>query len=150
MINVASLIISTMKKEIFNESNEKNSAARIVLGELKTKQKDIREEITTQIQYNILKKLKAAREESIEIYTNANKLDLANKEKLELEVINYLMTELEKDLPKLMTESEIRETMQKVISENTNINMGLLMKPFKEITNVDKKLVSTIAREYLK
>ena len=58
MINVNEYIKKAIKKELF-EDEKLNNSARQILSELKTKYVDIREEITTEIQYKILKKLKA-------------------------------------------------------------------------------------------
>jgi hypothetical protein len=149
MIDVKNRIFDVMKNKIFSDSQYENNAARIVLAELKTKLIDFRTDITSEIQYKILKKMKGDRETSIEIYTDANRMDLRKKESIELLVIDKLIIEIEADLPKQMSEEEIENKIKKFISENSNSNIGMIMKEFKDIKNVDKKLVSTIAKKLL-
>ena len=57
MIDVQQYILRTMKKEIFGGDEVQNKAARQVLAELKTKQKDVVGEITAEVQYKILSKM---------------------------------------------------------------------------------------------
>ena len=61
MINVPEMIKKAMKKELFN-TDEMNLAARQILSEMKTKFIDIKEEITNDIQYKMLSKMKKERE----------------------------------------------------------------------------------------
>lgn len=151
MLNVPDLIIKTMKKEIFSSSDSSNKAARQVLAELKTKFIDIQEPITAEIQYKLLKKMGNDRQASCETYIKANRNDLATKESTEYLVIMDLMKQLEADLPKMMTEDEIKNKIQETIKDipNEKLNMGIIMKTFKDIKNVDKALVSKIAKEFL-
>ena len=71
MLDVQKLLIKSMKKEMFPGHDNLNTAARTVLSEMKTKFIDIREEITSQIQYKMLQKMKKDRESSVEIYKDA-------------------------------------------------------------------------------
>ena len=73
MIDVQQYILRTMKKEIFGGDEAQNKAARQVLAELKTKQKDVVGEITAEVQYKILSKMMKERGDSIVIYTNNNR-----------------------------------------------------------------------------
>lgn len=147
MLNVTYLIIKTMKKEFFPEEGI-NKAARQVLSELKTKYVDIREGITSEIQYKLLNKMKNERINSKEIYekaylNNKNENAKTNFEKadLELSVINILIADLEKELPKQLTESDIF----RIFSENNFRNIGDCMKFFSiNYPNQDKKLVSQL------
>lgn len=138
MLNVQSLIIKTMKKEIFIE-DKRNKAARQVLSELKTSFVDIREEITAEIQNKILNKMKATREKTIPIYEKANAIDNLNKEKFELEVINELLDMLKEFLPKQMSDEEILKIVNQFKSEGKSIKDVMIF--FKD-KNADKKKVS--------
>lgn len=138
MLNVQSLIIKTMKKEIFIEE-KRNKAARQVLSELKTSFVDIREEITAEIQNKILNKMKATREKTIPIYEKANAIDNLNKEKFELEVINELLDMLKEFLPKQMSDEEILKIVNQFKSEGKSIKDIMIF--FKD-KNADKKKVS--------
>lgn len=147
MLNVNELIIKTIKKQIFVNEN-KNKAARQVLSELKTAFVDVREDITAEIQNKILKKMKSSREKAISIYEQANAVDKINQEKEELLVICELMETLEQFLPKMMTETEIRNKIQEIIDGNPDVKIGDIMREFKTI-NADKALVSTITKEMI-
>lgn len=138
MLNVQSLIIKTMKKEIFI-GELRNKAARQVLSELKTSFVDVREEITAEIQNKILNKMKASREKTIPIYEKANAVDNLNKEKAELEVINELLKMLEEFLPKQMSDKEILKIVNQFKSEGKSIKDVMIF--FKD-KNADKKKVS--------
>lgn len=149
MIDVNKLIISTRKKEIFANSSEENHAAIIVLGEIKTKYVDIREDITPQIQHKLLTKMSNDRSKAIEVYLNAGRADKADAEKQELNIISFLLQEVEKDLPKQMSEQEIVEKIQAILSNcNQRPNIGIIMKEFKDLP-ADKALVSKIAKEMI-
>ena len=87
------------QKEIFNENEDVNKAARQVLSEMKTKFKDLNEEITSEVQNKILMKMKKDRENSIQIYREAvdkagtnNAFENLKKEKAELDVINLFLS----------------------------------------------------------
>lgn len=148
MIDVNDFIKKTMKKEIFNNNELENKSARVILSELKTKYIDIKEEITSELQYKIIKKMSGDRNKSAEIYKEANRTDLYEKEISELHVCNYLISELEKDLPKQMTEDEIKSKINEIVSSNSNVNIGIIMKEFKSL-NADKVIVSKLAKEML-
>ena len=149
MIDVNEFIKKTMKKEIFNNNELENKSARVILSELKTKYVDIKEEITSELQYKLVKKMSGDRNKSAEIYKEANRTDLYEKEISELNVCNYLLSELEKDLPKQMTEDEIKSKINEIISSNSNAKIGEVMKEFKNL-NADKAIVSKLAKEMLK
>lgn len=155
MINVNEYIKKAIKKELF-EDEKLNNSARQILSELKTKYVDIREEITTEIQYKILKKLKAEREKSIEIYSKVDnesaKTNLA-KEQIELHIIDIFLFELEKELPKKMTEEETREFVLYTIeflkmNDPDKFNKGLLMKTLKSNSNIDMSIAAKFVNSY--
>ena len=148
MIDVNFLVKQVMRHEIYSDSELMNKSARQVLGELKTKYVDIKEEITAKIQHKLLTKMLNDRSKSAEIYNKANRTDLEEKERSEMFVIKSLISEVEKDLPKQMTEDEINKKISEIISANSTINIGIIMKAFKELP-ADKALVSKIAKEML-
>jgi len=149
MINVSEQLTFTLKRKIFNNSDLENNSARQVLAELKTKQVDILTDITAEIQYKLLKKMLNDRITASDIYHNANRLDLAEKEDTESLVIKKFLSELEQELPKLMSKEEIILKIQYIINNTNNPNIGIIMKEFKSIQNVDKKLVSELAKQLL-
>lgn len=87
------------------------------------------------------------RRESIEMYQNAGRTELADKEKIELDVIIDF-------LPKQLTENEIKEIVLKYKNDlgiNSPSEMGKLMGPLmKELSGkADGRLVQTIVKETL-
>ena len=160
MINVQEFLIKAMKKQIFIDPAmvHLNDVARRVLGEIKTKCVDIREEITTQVQYKLLQKMKKDRENSIKIYSEAfekSNSDVAkdnlNKANEELEAIDYFMLILESEMPKKLSEEETRNLVKDTIEKfGDNPNKGMIMKLFKARSDVDMATVSKIVNEMLK
>lgn len=142
MIDVAKRIVEWMKAE----KGVARDAMLTVLREVKTKYVDIREDITNEVQYKMLKKMKADRQKSLEIYEANNRNDLAEKEKNEVNAISVLMEELEKDMPKQMNEAEIQDVLNKIKEDNGGkIDMKLVMTNFKNL-NADKGIVAKLAK----
>jgi len=144
MIDVSKNIIDWMKRE----SGIKRDATLLVLRELKTKQKDVQGDITDDIQYRFLKKMKSDRQKSFDIYSENNRMDLAEKEKNEILAIDCLINDLEKDMPKQMSPDEIQEILDNIKKDNGKIEMKTVMTYFKNI-NVDKSIVAKLAKEMI-
>lgn len=150
MINVPEMIKKAMKKELFN-TDELNLAARQILGEMKTKFVDIKEEITNEIQYKMLIKMKKDRENSIKIYTEAYEKtgskvaeDNLIKAKNELEPINMFINELESSMPKKLNEEEIKKVIEDFLANNENPNKGMIMKYLKNRGDVEMSIAAKI------
>ena len=153
MLDVQKLLIKAMKKEMFPDHDNLNTAARNVLSEMKTKFIDIREEITSQIQYKMLQKMKKDRENSLKIYTDAfekTKSPIA-KENLkkaqdELEPIDIFLLELEGEMPKKLNEEETKKLIEDIIKKfgDIPINKGIFMKLLKERSDVDMAIAAKI------
>ena len=134
-----------------------NIAARTVLSEMKTKFVDIREEITTQIQYKMLQKMKKDRENSIEIYKEAFEKtnspiakENLDKAKNELEPIDIFLLELEAEMPKKLSYDETKKLVEETLNKfNEKPNKGMIMKLFKSNINVDMAIASKIINEIL-
>ncbi len=95
----------------------------------------------------LLQKLVKQRKESIEIFEKENRADLAQKEKEEVAVI-------EKYLPAMMSEEEVRAGVQKIIAETGATSqkemgkvMGAASKAF--AGKADNKLVAGIIKSLL-
>ena len=118
---------------------------------MKTKFKDIKEDITVDIQNKMLTKMKKDRENSINIYEEAfakTSSDIAkenlDKSKNELDVITDFLSEIEKDMPKQLTENEVID----IIKKNGFPNIGECMKWFsKNYPAQDKKMISQIFKK---
>ena len=137
MINVLEEKHKFMK---MNQSLEKDSAI-IVLNEIRTI------EITTQMQYKWFEKMLANRNTAANIYKNQNRNDLYEKENAEAEVIKNYMKILEKDMPKQLTEDEVKEIIIQLKREHS-YTIGDIMKYFtKAYPNQNKASVSKIYKE---
>jgi uncharacterized protein YqeY len=158
MLDISKLMIKAMKKELYKDSDELNNAARQVLGEMKTKIKDIREDITNNVQYKLLQKMKKDRENSVKIYTEAFEKSNSNvaknnleKAKNELEPIDLFLNELEAEMPKKLSEDEVRNLVKDTIEKfGDNPNKGMIMKLFKARIDVDMAMVAKIVNEMVK
>ena len=103
--------------------------------------------ITADDEMKMLQKLVKQRKESVDIYQNQNRADLAKSELEEIAVI-------EKFLPKQMGEDEIREELKKIIAQtgaSTPGDMGKVMgvasKHF--AGKADNKVVSQLVKQLL-
>lgn len=104
---------------------EKNTIGKMALGNLKSKLSDAekikKSELTDDEALKVIVSIAKTRNQSIQEFTKAGRMDLVESEKLELEVI-------EKYLPKQMTEDEVRNVIP-TISEgfsNDNLNINAL------------------------
>lgn len=89
---------------------------------------------------NIIQKLVKQRQDSIDIYKNANRDELAEKEMMEMNVMSEF-------LPKMMTEDELKGVIQ---ASGCN-NIGAVMKYLKEKYNglYDGKMAYRLIKEVL-
>ncbi|MCS6818442.1 MAG: GatB/YqeY domain-containing protein [Chitinophagales bacterium] len=103
--------------------------------------------LTPEKEIALLQKLIKQRKESIEIFEKENRHDLATKEKEEVAVI-------EKYLPAMMSEEEVREKIKQIIAETGASSakdmgkvMGAATKAF--AGRADNKLVADIVKSLL-
>ena len=112
--------IDTIKADMYTamKSGEKEivGTLRTLLAKLKDQQINTGKELSDQEGLNVIKTLVKQRRESIEIYEQANRPDLAEQEKIELNI-------LESYLPQMMTEDETRSLVVSVIEETGSIGM---------------------------
>jgi uncharacterized protein len=104
-------------------------------------------EIPETIELKLLQKLVKQRRESAEIYKNANREDLAEKELYDAAII-------EKYLPGQLPEEKVREIIEKIIAESGASSVKEMGKVMglanKELAGqADNKLISTIVKEFL-
>jgi len=104
-------------------------------------------ELTETDETKLLQKLAKQRKDSLEIFRQQNREDLAKKEEEELEVI-------ERFLPKQLSESELRETLVRIIAETgatSPADMGKVMgAATKQLAGqADGKTVSALVKELL-
>jgi uncharacterized protein YqeY len=103
--------------------------------------------LSEDVEVKLLQKLVKQRKDSLEIFERQNRIDLAQKEKEELEVI-------ERFLPKQMSEDEIRNVVAEIVKQTgvTNISglgqvMGVATKQL--AGKADGKVISAIVKELL-
>ena len=143
--------IDTIKSDMYTamKSGEKEivGTLRTLLAKLKDQQINTGKELSDQEGLNVIKTLVKQRRESIEIYEQANRPDLAEQEKIELNI-------LESYLPQMMTEDETRSLVVSVIEETGSIGMKDVGKVMPVVMqrgagSVDGKTANMILRELL-
>ena len=143
--------IDTIKADMYTamKSGEKKTAGtlRTLLAKLKDQQINTGKELLDQEGLNVIKTLVKQHRESIEIYENASRLDLAEQEKTELNI-------LESYLPQMMTKDETRSLVISVIEETGSIGMEDIGKVMPVVMqrgagSVDGKTANMILRELL-
>ena len=143
--------IDTIKADMYKamKSGEKKTAGtlRTLLSKLKDQQINTGKELLDQEGLNVIKTLVKQHRESIEIYENASRLDLAEQEKTELNI-------LESYLPQMMTKDETRSLVISVIEETGSIGIQDIGKVMPVVMqrgagSVDGKTANMILRELL-
>jgi uncharacterized protein YqeY len=141
-------IMADVKLAMKNKETEKLSTLRFVHSAIKNFEIEIRpKEITNEEIQQVLKKLVKQRKDSIEQYEKANRMDLADKEKRELEVI-------ESYLPTSLSAERIAELVAEAIVElgaNSLKDMGKVMKLVLDKSQgaADNRVVSEIVKAKL-
>ena len=106
--------IESIKTDMYSAmksgDKEKAGTLRMLLSKLKDRQINTRQELTDNDCINVIKTLVKQRKEAAKMYEDAKRPQLAEKEKIELAI-------LETYLPKMMTEQEIRALIENVINE---------------------------------
>ena len=106
--------IESIKTDMYSAmksgNKEKAGTLRPLLAKLKDRQINTRQELTDNDCINVIKTLVKQRKEAAKMYEDAKRPKLAEKEKIELAI-------LETYLPKMMTEQETRTLIENVINE---------------------------------
>ena len=106
--------IESIKTDMYSAmksgDKEKAGTLRTLLAKLKDRQINARQELTDNDCINVIKTLVKQRKEAAKMYEDAKRPKLAEKEKIELAI-------LETYLPKMMTEQETRTLIENVINE---------------------------------
>ena len=143
--------IDTIKEDMYTamKSGEKEivGTLRTLLAKLKDQQINSGKKLSDQEGLNVIKTLVKQHRESIEMYEQANRPDLAKQEKIELNI-------LESYLPQMMTEDETRSLVVSVIEETGSIGMEDVGKVMPVVMqrgagSVDGKTANMILRELL-
>lgn len=141
--NIDKLIAEAMK----NKDNNRLSTLRLIKTKfLEYKTSKGAKPIDEVIELSILKKMVDQRNESIMLYKENNRMDLAEKELAEITVIKEF-------LPEDVTEDQIKEAFDKILSEGfepVKKNMGIFIKKIKEVYPfADGKMVSSLVQKNL-
>jgi len=140
-----------IRKDMFNASKSGNvlesDILKMVLASVKNEEIEKGEKLKDEEIIKVIRKESKKIEDSINEYTKMNRMDLVEKEKVQLEI-------LQKYLPALMEESEIREVVKKVITESNASSlkeMGMIMGiAMKELNGkADGNTVKNIVQELL-
>ena len=141
------LIEEAVKLSMRERNKDKTSTLRMAVSELKKEEIDTRTEITDETSIKILQRMIKQRKESMSQFNDAGREELAEKEALEISI-------LEEFMPQQMEEDEIRKLVSKVIEsagatspQDMGKVMGMLKSEFQG--NADMGLVSKIVKESL-
>jgi len=147
MTEVKSELYNKIYEDLKNSMKEKNIQKRdvlkIIISGVKNETINNGKDITDDACKSVLRKLVKQHEDSIQQFTDANRMDLVSKEALELTYLRFY-------LPKMMSDEEMKSEINNIIKVN-NIplarqNMGQIMKIVKQYDNIDMKKAS----EYIK
>ena len=143
--------LDTIKSDMYDamKSGDKDKAGtlRTLLAKLKDQQINNRKDLTEKDCISVIKTLVKQREEAADMYEKAGRESLAQKEKIEFDILNSY-------LPEMMSEVEIRNLVESVISE-TNAKgiteMGKVMPLVMQKGGdaIDGKMANQILRELL-
>ncbi len=140
-------LIEDMKDSMKKGEQIKLSAIRMVRAGIKNKEIEIGRELKDEDVVGVISSAIKQRKDSYAQFLNANRMDLAEKEKKEIEVLSIY-------LPEQMGEDEIKKRIREIISETgatTSKDIGKVMKILMpELKGkADGNLVNKIAREML-
>lgn len=136
-------IYDDLKKSMLDKNHIRVNVIKMIISEIKNKSINIGKEITDDICLQVIKKSIKQHEDSIQQFTEANRMDLVSKEALELTYLKFYV-------PNMMSDDEMKNEIDNIIKTN-NIplfkqNMGQIMKIVKTYNNIDMKKAS----EYIK
>ena len=125
---------SELKKSIINKDLAATKTIRLIIAAIKDRDIVVRTEgnqngISEADIISLLKKMQKQREESIQLYTKGNRMDLVQSEEDEIKIIKQF-------LPKQMNDDEIKNLVKEAIEINdarSIRDMGKVMSYLKDI-----------------
>lgn len=136
-----------IKDAMKSRNDVKRNCLRSIVSEIKNQTVNAGKPITDDVCVKVVQKSVKQHNDSIEQFVEANRLDLAENEKLELSYISAY-------LPKMLSEGETEALINDVITEMSlaleKKNMGQIMKIVKTNKEVDGKTAATILNRILK
>ena len=143
---------SELKKSIINKDLAATKTIRLIIAAIKDRDIVVRTEgnqngISEADIISLLKKMQKQREESIQLYTKGNRMDLVQSEEDEIKIIKQF-------LPKQMNDDEIKKLVKEAIEINdakSIRDMGKVMSYLKDnySTNMDFSKASKFLKETL-
>ena len=136
---------SDYKEALKNKEAVKKSVLSLVIGNYQLAEKEKKAELTEQEAIGIVQKELKQVEESLDAYKKGNRADLVEIEEEKLAILKTY-------LPAMMTETEIREIVEKELEHLDRSNKGLVMKTLMPLFKgkADGKLVNKIITEMIK
>lgn len=136
-----------MKNAMKAREDLRLSAVRMVRSTIKNREIELKHELSDQEVIEVISSLAKQRRESIRMYREGNRIDLAEKEEAELSVLLGF-------LPQQLTVDEITEIISRVIieTEASSIkDLGRVMKALTPLTagRADGKFISETVRQKL-
>lgn len=146
-------IFSDLKKNLILQMKAKDSVnvtiSRLIINEMNMHclNASIQPPISDEDAMKVLLKMSKQRKDSISQFKEANRLDLVEKEEVQLKVIANL-------LPQQLSEEKTKDLITKIISEKNitkSSEMGLIMKEINTMPagTIDKALAIKIIKEIL-
>ncbi len=136
-----------LKAAMLNKDSEKVKTLRMLVSKLREKKIAAMKDLEEKDELAVLKKAAKERQDSISTFTAADRMDLANIEKVELELImTYLPPEMDDTAIEAIVKKIISETGASSMAEMGRI-MGMSMKEVngqadgKRVQNFVKKLL---------
>lgn len=146
-MSLTSKIQADMRSAMKSKNVDLVSTIRLLLAAIKQQEIDKREQLTDSDVLTIVERLVKQRRESIQIYNEAGRNDLASKESAELEILTTY-------LPKQLSDEEVELIIQETLSSldaREPKDMGKVMAALKTQLSgkADLSRVSTRVRELL-
>lgn len=146
-MSLTSKIQADMRSGMKSKNADLVSTIRLLLAAIKQQEIDKREQLTDSDVLTIVERLVKQRRESIQIYTEAGRNDLASKESAELEILTTY-------LPKQLSDEEVELIIQETLSSldaREPKDMGKVMAALKTQLSgkADLSRISTRVRELL-
>lgn len=120
-MTIKAQITEDMKAAMRAHDTARLSALRLLLAAIKQREVDDRVEATDELVGNVIGKLVKQRRDSVTQYTAAGRVDLADKEQFEIDVLSVY-------LPKQMSDEEIKAVVDAAITETGASGMAAMGK----------------------
>tara|TARA_B100001248_G_scaffold206935_1_gene160974 strand:+ start:4738 stop:5181 length:444 start_codon:yes stop_codon:yes gene_type:complete len=141
-------IIAEMHMSMKSGDREKANALRTLVAKLKDQEIKFRKKISDEETFKVIKTLVKQRKEAAQIYLDARRLELAEKENFEINILSKYLPESMSDEDTLsLIKKIVKETNAKDLSDIGKV-MPLVMKKSKG--KVDGKKANIILRSLLK